>query len=98
MSEQAARDILAGWRSDRAARDTYKVALDDLSQEWQGFNASIVAQVEAVRDSLAVERASNKAALRKARAPGFGVFGGVGYTSNGEVQGVVGVGLVWRVF
>lgn len=96
LTEGAGRDILEGWRSDRAARDTYKAALDDLSQEWQGFNSSIVAQVAAVKDSLSTERAVNKAALRKARAPGFGVFGGCSF--NGGAEFVVGVGLVWKIF
>lgn len=96
MTEDAGRDILEGWASDRAARDTYKAALDDMSQEWQGFNASLVAQVEAVKVSLANERATNKATLRRARAPGFGVFAGCSF--NGGAEFVVGAGLVWKIF
>lgn len=99
MTEQAGRDILEGWRSDRAAKETYKAALDDIQGEWRVFRGSIEEQISAVKESLAAERTANKAALRRARSPGFGVFAGAGYAPVGsEVRFVVGVGLVWRVF
>lgn len=98
MTEQAARDILAGWSSDRAAKETYKAALDDLYGQWQMFKNEMQAQISDVKETLIAERKSSKAALSKARRPGLGVFAGAGYTTNGSVQGVVGVGLVWRVF
>jgi hypothetical protein len=36
-------------------------------------------------------------AKRRERLPGFGVFGGIGYTGSGY-EAVVGVGIVWRIF
>lgn len=98
LSEQAGRDILAGWRSDRAAKETYKAALDDLYGEWQAFKGIMTGQIAEIKEAHAKERQEWEKALRKSRAPGFGVFGGIGYTTSGEVQGVVGVGLVWKVF
>lgn len=35
LSEQAGRDILEGWLSDRAAKKQYKTALDSMYDEWQ---------------------------------------------------------------
>lgn len=98
MTEQAGRDILEGWRSDRSAKDTYKAALDELYGEWQTFKGDMTAQIAEIRDSHAKERQEWQRELRRARAPGFGVFGGVGYMTGGDLQGVVGVGLVWKVF
>lgn len=98
MTEQTGRDILEGWRSDRAAKETYKTALEELHGEWRIFRGSIEEQIAVVKESLVAERTANKAALRRARSPGFGVFAGAGYApAGGEVRFVVGVGLVWRV-
>lgn len=98
MTDQAGRDILAGWSSDRAAKETYKAALDDLYAEWQTFKGDMSAQIAEIKEAHTKERQEWQKALRQARSPGLGVFAGAGYTTGGEVQGVVGVGLVWKVF
>lgn len=98
LTEQAGRDVLEGWSSDRAAKEAYKAALDDMYSEWQVFKDDMTAQITAVKDSLTAEREANRIALKKARAPGLGVFGGIGFTSNGDIKAVVGIGLVYKVF
>lgn len=81
------------------AKESYKAALDELYGEWQAFKGDMASQIAEVKDFLAAERTANKAALRRARSPGFGVFAGAGYVPVGsEVRFVVGIGLVWKVF
>lgn len=98
FTEQAGRDVLEGWTSDKAAKEAYKAALDEVYSEWKAFKVSMEEQVLAIKDGIAAERAAFKAELRKAKRPGFGIFGGLGYTTDGDVQGVVGVGLVWKLY
>lgn len=98
MTESAAIDILEGWTSDRAAKVAYKTALDSLYDEWQAFRSEMAAQIAEIKESHAQERREWQRALRRSKAPGFGVFAGAGYTTDGNVQGVIGFGLVWKIF
>lgn len=58
----------------------------------------MAAQIAEIKESHEAERREWQRALRRAKSPGLGVFAGAGYTTGGSVQGVVGVGLVWKVF
>lgn len=98
LSEQAGRDILAGWSSDRTEKEVYKAALDDMHYEWQLFKASMESQIADIREAHQEEREEWQKALRKSRSPGLGIFLGAGYGSRGETEVVIGVGLVWKVF
>lgn len=98
ITEQAARDILEGWTSDRAAKEAYRIALEELYTQWQVFRGDMTAQIAEIKESHAQERQEWQKELRRLRTPGFGVFGGVGYSTDGSVQGVIGVGLVWKIW
>lgn len=58
----------------------------------------MAARIAEIKGAHAKERQELEKALKRSSALGFGVFCGVGYTISGEVQGVIGVGLVWKVF
>lgn len=100
VTERAARDILAGWRSDRAEKEIYKRSFNELHLESRITTEILEEQIADIKESLKNERFANEAALRKANAPGFGLFAGVGYApfNSGEVRFVVGFGWTWRVF
>lgn len=98
LTEQAGRDILEGWSTDRAAKEAYKAALDDMYAEWQGFKASMEQQIADVRDSLTAEREAHAAALRKAKRPGLGVALTLGYTTDQKLRLSLGFGYVWRIY
>lgn len=98
ISEQAGRDILEGWTSDRLAKETYKAALDNSYLEWQEFKTSMEQQIQAIRNDIADERAAFKAELRKAKRPGIGVFAGPVYTTDGDFRVAIGIGFVYKVF
>lgn len=98
MTEQAGRDVLEGWTTDRAAKETYKAALDDMRYEWQSFKVSMDEQITTIRNELAEERATFKAELRKAKRPGLGVAIGVTYTTDGDVRFGITLGYVYKIF
>lgn len=98
MTEQAGRDVLEGWSTDRAAKETYKAALDDMYSEWKAFKSSMEEQITTIKDELAEERAASKAELRKAKRPGFGVAIGVMYATDGDVRFGITLGYVYKLF
>lgn len=98
MSEREGRDILEGWKSDRMAKERYKQGLEDITAEYKKYSASMAAQIAEIKENHDAEQRAWKKALRKSHAPGFGVFGGVGYTGSGKIEPVVGFGLVWKTF
>ena len=51
-----------------------------------------------IESSIEAERKSWKNEIRKAKLPGLGVFAGAGYSASGNVDAVVGIGLVWRLW
>jgi len=102
MNEEAARQTVI-------ALETYeeKLAL------WQGAYDELYAKAEAYRldsesrrarmasELKALEAAYNaelKAARRKSRSPGLGLFVGGGYGSGERFSAVVGLGVVWKIF
>jgi hypothetical protein len=53
--------------------------------------------LEAVKDSWNHDKEVYESRIRKARAPGLGVFAGLGYTGE-EFKITVGIGYVLKVF
>ncbi len=74
-------------RKHGALSDEFKVYVDATNERLTGIESSIDAERKALKNEI-----------RKARLPGLGVFAGAGYGSAGQVQAVVGVGLVWRLW
>lgn len=98
MSEKAGRDTLAGWKIDREEKLIYKEALDETEKRIAQLKDVVGEEFANIKREHEADRAQWKKALRQSKTPGFGVFAGVGYTTNQEVEGVVGFGLVWKLF
>lgn len=93
MTEAAGRDILIGWKKDREERDIYKTAVKNAEAELRELRDMVTKEFASMKNAHEAERAAWK---RKLRSPGFGVFAGVGYTTNDSVEGVLGLGFVVR--
>lgn len=74
-------------REHGALSDEFKVYIDKINERLTGIETNIEA-----------ERRAWKNEIRKAKLPGLGVFAGAGYGSSGDLQAVIGVGLVWRLW
>jgi phage tail-like protein len=85
-------------REYRLERDAWEKAYYELKEMDEAYSQSMRNQLSGLRVQLDNERAAWKSALRKSRSPGFGVFAGAGYTASGQVEGVIGVGWVWKIF
>lgn len=93
MAEAAGRDILIGWKKDREERDIYKAAVKNAEAELKALRDMVTEEFAAMK---AAHEADQVAWGKKLHSPGFGVFAGVGYTTNNSVEGVVGLGFVVR--
>lgn len=72
---------------------------DTMYTEYQTFAKSVDEKITLIQNDIKTERAEWKKAIRKAKAPGFGVFAGPAYNfSDSNVQLVVGFGLVWKLW
>lgn len=69
-----------------------------LSEEFKSYIDKTNERFTGIESSIEAERNAWKNEIRKAKLPGLGVFAGAGYGSAGQVQAVVGVGLVWRLW
>lgn len=98
MTEQAARDILEGWKSDKAAKEEYKRALEEFNGRWGVFRGNMEAQINEIKAAHQKEREEYNKQLRSAKRPGLGMFVRAGYGTAGEAEAVIGIGLVWKMF
>lgn len=96
LSEEAGRDMAAGWSADRAERDTLRSSLsaqferaEDILARWRAATAELEAQIAIERSAHAAELRRLKRALHR---PGFII--GVGFAHEGEFRGIVGIG--WK--
>jgi hypothetical protein len=97
LNTEALSSLTAASKTYRLERDAWMKAYYELSDKSESFRGSVETQIKELRRQLDEERSAWKSSLRKARSPGFGVFAGAGY-AGGEVEVVVGMGLVWRLF
>lgn len=97
-TERDGRDTLQALRTYRDERDAWQRAFEDSRDENRTFQEKMEQRFTALEESLEAERAGWKREIRKARAPGLGIFAGYGFDSRGEGNFVIGAGLVWKVF
>ena len=97
-SEQDGQDTLEALRTYREERDAWKRAFEDARDENRAFQERMEQRFSDLEKFLETERAGWKREVRKARAPGFGIFAGYGFDSRGDGNFVIGAGLVWKVF
>ena len=92
------RNLLHMIRTYREQSEYWETAHGALSEEFRAYIEKTDARLIGIESSIEAERKAWKNEIRKAKLPGLGVFAGAGYGSAGQVQAVVGVGLVWRLW
>lgn len=97
-TEQDGRDTLQALRTYREERDAWRLAFEDARDENRTFQEKMEQRFSGLEESLEKERAGWKREIRKARAPGLGIFAGYGFDSRGEGNFVIGAGLVWKIW
>lgn len=90
------RLILEGLRGWRLERDHWRLAYEDLSAKSLSFAEEQQRQWAEAENAIAEERAAWQEESSRAKRPGFGAFIGIGYTTDKKVQGVAGIGFVFK--
>jgi hypothetical protein len=98
LNAEALSSLTAAAKTYRLERDAWESAYYELSQNSKSYAAETRHSVSNLQKQIDDEREAWKSSLRRARAPGAGIFAGVGYTSGGTAEAVVGIGLVWKIF
>ena len=92
------RNLLHMVRTYREQSEYWETAHGALSEEFRAYIEKTDARLTGIESSIEAERKAWKNEIRKARLPGLGVFAGAGYSASGNVDAVVGIGLVWRLW
>lgn len=92
------RNLLHMIRTYRERAEYWEAAHGALSEEFKAYIDKTNERLTTIETNIEAESKAWKNEIRKANLPGLGVFAGAGYGSAGQVQAVVGVGLVWRLW
>ena len=92
------RNLLHMVRTYREKAEYWEREHGALSDEFRAYIDKTDERLTGIESNIEAERKAWKNEIRKAKLPGLGVFAGAGYGSAGQVQAVVGVGLVWRLW
>ena len=92
------RNLLHMIRTYREQSEYWEREHGELTAEFKAYIDKTNERLTGIETSIEAERKAWKNEIRKAKLPGVGVFAGAGYGSSGQVQAVVGVGLVWRLW
>lgn len=92
------RNLLHMVRTYREKAEYWEREHISLSGEFKDFVNNTDERFTNLETLVENERKGWKNEIRKAKLPGVGVFAGAGYGSAGQLQAVVGVGLVWRLW
>jgi uncharacterized protein YbbK (DUF523 family) len=98
MTEQAGRDVLTGWKIDREQKAIYMDALEESERKLAQLKEVVTEEFSNIKKEHEADRAQWKKEIRKAKSPGIGFFAGIGYTTNNKIEGVAGVGIVWKIW
>jgi hypothetical protein len=96
LNAEALSNLTAAAKTYRLERDAWEKAYRELNERSEAYASYMRRSLSDLETQIQKERDSWKSSLRKARGPGIGIFGGVGYTGSG-FEPVIGVGVVWRV-
>lgn len=91
------RNLLHMVRTYRERAEYWEREHGALSEEFSAYIDKTDARLTGIESSIEAERKAWNRELRKSRLPSLGVFAGIGYTTSGSVEGVVGVGVVWKI-
>ena len=97
LDEAALQDLVAAANTYEAERNAWMQAYYELSEQAEEFRKSMQVQIAELKLGVAEERKAWKAALRKAKAPGVGVYAGFGYSGDG-FEPSIGIGLTYKVW
>lgn len=97
-TEADGRDTLKALETYRGEADAWKRGFEAIQDENARFREEIMARYATLEGAVERERAGWKREIRKARAPGFGVFAGYGLNDHGGGDFVIGAGIVWRLW
>ena len=92
------RNLLHMIRTYRERAEYWEAAHGALSEEFKAYIEKTNEWLTTIETSIEAERKAWKNEIRKAKLPGLGVFAGAGYSASGNVDAVVGIGLVWRLW
>ena len=92
------RNLLHMIRTYREQSEYWEKAHGALSEEFKSYIDKTNERLTGIESSIEAERRAWKNEIRKAKLPGLGLFAGAGYGSSGDLQAVVGVGLVWKIW
>jgi hypothetical protein len=92
------RNLLHMIRTYREQSEYWEKSHGALSEEFKAYIDKTNERLTGIETNIEAERRAWKNEIRKAKLPGVGVFAGAGYGSAGQVQAVIGVGLVWRLW
>lgn len=102
MPEAVGREVLEAWKTDKEQKLYYKEQLElvlDKQAETYALLLDKMDSLESRTQALIAEKDKQiKTEKAKARRPGLGLFAGLGKSTGGDVDAVIGVGLVWKLF
>lgn len=82
----------------RIEREIYEKAYNELNNKSKEYTSQQEKRLKELEEVINLERDDWRKEIRKARAPGIGIFAGPAVSANGDVEVVIGAGVVWRIF
>lgn len=93
------RKILEALRTYRLQNETLKSDYNSLVASYTSYIAETKQNINTLERLFEAERQEWKAEVAKAKSPGIGIFAGPGYAvNNKEIDFVIGIGFVWRIW
>lgn len=98
-SDSTGRKILEVLKSRRLKLEALQNDYDELSLTYYNSLKETQERIDSLMDKFEAERRAYKAAIRRAKGPGLGLFVGPGYNfTSHSVEVVAGIGLVWKLW
>ena len=85
-------------RTYREQKEYWEQSYASLTSEFRDYVARADENLAEIGSDLEAERKAWKNEVKRSMRPGFGAFVGAGYCSGGDIEAVVGVGWVWKMW
>lgn len=93
------RKILEALRTYRLQNEALKSDYDSLVAAYTSYITETKQNISTLERLFEIERQEWKAEVTKAKSPGIGIFAGPGYAvNNKEIDFVIGIGFVWKIW
>lgn len=100
LDEEAERQTIIALETYEERLSIWRSAYEELYQKAETYRLDMESRwarvLREIEDMKTIHRKELSEAKSRTRSPGFGVFTGIGYSSSGNVESVVGVGIVWK--